>query len=103
MLAEALNANHIQVLNWNIAKGSRAGWERDLAHLAHASDLVIIQEAKLEYDIPQLFGSECCWTFAPGFTRPDHSTGVMTLDTVAESSIDIRISFARYGQHVIGR
>ena len=79
MLAEALNSNHIQVLNWNIAKGSRSGWERDLAHLAQPSDLVIIQEAKLEYDIPQLFGSECCWTFAPGFTRRDHSTGVMTL------------------------
>lgn len=79
MLADALNSHHIQVLNWNIAKGRHVGWARDLAHLSQDSDLVIIQEAKLEYDIPQLFGAACCWTFAPGFTRPDHSTGVMTL------------------------
>lgn len=79
MLADALNSHHIQVLNWNIAKGRHSGWESDLAHLAHEADLVVIQEAKLEYDIPQLIGAESCWTFAPGFTRPDHSTGVMTL------------------------
>ncbi len=79
MLSPALNPKDISLLNWNIAKGKHKGWQQDFTELCRDVDIALLQEAKLEYDMPGLFGAECCWSFAPGFTRPDHSTGVMTL------------------------
>lgn len=79
MSLPALDPSHISLLNWNIAKGKHAGWEYDLAKLCRQADLATLQEAKLEYHLPAQFGKACCWSFAPGFTLPDHSTGVMTL------------------------
>lgn len=79
MLRKALDPHHITLLNWNIAKGKHKGWQEDFRHLCESVDIALLQEAKLEYDMPALFNEHCCWSFAPGFTRPDHSTGVMTL------------------------
>ena len=79
MLLNALDPNQVTLLNWNIAKGNHKGWQEDFSALCRDVDIAVLQEAKLEYDMPSLFGDDCCWTFAPGFTRPDHSTGVMTL------------------------
>lgn len=79
MLRDALDPDNIRLLNWNIAKGKHKGWQRDFSSLCETVDIALLQEAKLEYNMPSLFGEECCWSFAPGFTRPDHSTGVMTL------------------------
>lgn len=84
MLKDALNPHEIILLNWNIAKGKHKGWEQDFSALCKEVDIALLQEAKLEYDMPSLFNEHCCWSFAPGFTRPDHSTGVMTL-SVAET------------------
>lgn len=81
MPQDALDASQIRLLNWNIAKGQHVGWEYDLASLCKTVDIAALQEAKLEYHLPSMFGKACCWSFAPGYTRPDHSTGVMTLSS----------------------
>lgn len=87
MLCSALDPTHITLLNWNIAKGKYRGWESDFKQLCDSIDLALLQEAKLEYNMHELFAEHCSWSFAPGFTRPDHSTGVMSL-CVAESIND---------------
>lgn len=79
MAEHALDGEAIQLLNWNMAKGRHRGWKHDLAHLGHQADLLLIQEAQLEYDIPRLLGDHYCWSFAPGFSRPGYNTGVMSL------------------------
>lgn len=78
MPQNALNPDQIRVLSWNIAKGQREGWDSDLTVLSHNSDLVLIQEARLEHGVHRYF-DDCCWAFAPGFTRGNVTTGVMTI------------------------
>ena len=79
MPAYSLDPERIKLLSWNIAKGSRHGWELDLASLVHEQDLVLIQEASLERGMHQALGNRSCWAFAPGFSTRRQTTGVMTL------------------------
>lgn len=78
MAQHALDPNHIRVLSWNIAKGHRRGWRQDFARLSHNVDLALIQEARLEQDMPRLM-SDYSWAFAPGYQRPNLTSGVLTL------------------------
>lgn len=77
MPIEALNPNHIEVLCWNIAKGRHPSWQHDLDHLSRRVDLALLQEAKLEHAMHQTI-PDCCWAFAPGYSRLNHTTGVLT-------------------------
>ena len=74
----ALDPEHIHVVSWNIAKGRNRDWHADLQHLTHNADLALIQEAKLEHAMHQVM-PEGCWAFAPGFSRLNHTTGVLTI------------------------
>jgi endonuclease/exonuclease/phosphatase (EEP) superfamily protein YafD len=74
----ALDPEHIHVVSWNIAKGRNRDWHADLLHLTHNADLALIQEAKLEHAMHQVI-PDSCWAFAPGFQRPYHTTGVLTI------------------------
>ena len=47
--------------------------------LSRDADLVLIQEARLEDNLPELVEENYCCTFAPGFARQDHNTGVLTM------------------------
>lgn len=98
MLCSALDPAHITLLNWNIAKGKYKGWESDFRKLGQSIDLALLQEAKLEYNMHEMFDGQCSWAFAPGFTRPDHSTGVMTLcvaDTINDQQHSHREPWTR--------
>jgi endonuclease/exonuclease/phosphatase (EEP) superfamily protein YafD len=75
---EALNPDRIHVLSWNIAKGRHRDWQGDLQHLTRDADLALIQEATLEHAMHQVI-PDSCWAFAPGFTSPQHTTGVLTI------------------------
>lgn len=74
----ALDASHIHVVSWNIAKGIRKDWHGDLQYLTQHADLALIQEAKLEHSMHQVM-PDSCWAFAPGYQRRGHTTGVMTI------------------------
>lgn len=78
MPQHALDPTQIHVVSWNIAKGSRLDWHTDLQYLTRNADLALIQEAKLEHLMHQVM-PDCCWAFAPGYRRPNHTTGVMTI------------------------
>lgn len=79
MLLPALNPEHIALLSWNIAKGSRQGWRKDLGELVIDKQLVMIQEARLEHAMQKVLGDSSCWAFAPGFRGPSLTTGVLTM------------------------
>lgn len=74
----ALDPEHIEVLCWNIAKGRHPAWQHDLDRFARHVDLVALQEAKLEHGMHQILPNGC-WAFAPGYSRQNHTTGVLTL------------------------
>jgi endonuclease/exonuclease/phosphatase (EEP) superfamily protein YafD len=78
MPRHALDPDHIHLLSWNIAKGRHRDWHQDLTRLTHQADVVAIQEAKLEHSMHQLV-TDCCWAFAPGYRRTEHTTGVLTI------------------------
>lgn len=77
MPIKALNPEHIEVLCWNIAKGRHPSWQHDLDRFSRHVDLALLQEAKLEHSMHDAL-PDCCWAFAPGYSRMNHTTGVLT-------------------------
>lgn len=73
-----LNPDEIHVLNWNIAKGSRTGWQQDLRELTRDKQIVMIQEARLGPDLMAAFDSSHHFSFSQGFSTAIQTTGVLT-------------------------
>lgn len=78
-----LDPESIGLLVWNIQKGRGAGSIEDLQQLASGADLVLIQEARLEQRPFEAPDTATFWSFAPGYTTPSASTGVLTASRVA--------------------
>lgn len=75
----ALDASSINFLCWNIKKGLKPNWQRDLLELADGKDLVIIQEAILHSDLTKTFDDTLHYSFAKGYKTKKRTTGVMTI------------------------
>ena len=78
----ALDASRIRLLNWNIQKSSRPGWLADLRKFGGHTDLLLLQEATLEENLPQAMGPDFHAVFAPGYRSSQYRSGVMTLSRV---------------------
>ena len=52
--ATAIDASAIRLLTWNIHKQEDAGWDRDLARFAAASDILLLQEVTLTDPIERI-------------------------------------------------
>jgi endonuclease/exonuclease/phosphatase (EEP) superfamily protein YafD len=77
--AEALDSQAIRVVSWNIHKQKNAGWEHDLARLAHENDLVLLQEATLDDALRRVIeNAGHGWVMASSFRYAEHDIGVMT-------------------------
>ncbi len=61
----------------------QAGWQADLAELTRDKDLVLMQEAGLEEQLPEAIQFMQHWSFAPGYRSGSQLTGVMTLSGIA--------------------
>ena len=81
-----LDPARIRVFNWNIHKSTEIGWQEDLAQLASAADLVLLQEATLEKTPLEVLSAHEFGIFAPGYSFAGLNSGVMTLSTVRPSS-----------------
>jgi endonuclease/exonuclease/phosphatase (EEP) superfamily protein YafD len=81
-----LNPDRIRVLSWNIEKSSNAGWQQDLRQLASPSDLILLQEARLQADLMPILDHQTFGAFAPGYATATQDTGVMTLSTIGASA-----------------
>ncbi len=78
-----LDASAINVLNWNIKKGSEANWSAELAQFSSEKDLVLIQEAIESMVVELDKGQQSFGSFAPGYKAGDKLTGVATFSRIA--------------------
>lgn len=74
-----LDSSDIQMVNWNIQRGSDPGWTADLAIITGEPDLLIFQEASLNTDAWGVVASDEYRSFAPGYRTRRSATGVMTI------------------------
>lgn len=73
-----LSAEHLHVANWNLFKGQRSGWHREIEELNHASTLFVIQEAPHHDTLTSSLGDKHAWRFSPGYHNGTVQTGVLT-------------------------
>jgi len=76
-------SGRIELLNWNIKKGSLSAWQQDLERMANSADLVVLQEAALNIDIEAQLPHLSHESFARGFTTRSRTTGVATYSRAA--------------------
>jgi endonuclease/exonuclease/phosphatase (EEP) superfamily protein YafD len=80
---DALDADAIRVVSWNIHKQADEGWQRDLERFARAADLVLLQEVELEADLPELVESAGhSWVMASSWIYGNRDIGVLTASRV---------------------
>lgn len=77
----------VDLLSWNIQKGSQPGWLNDLKKMAGKSHLVMLQEALLIDEMKNPRGENVFWSFSPGYQGKNHSTGLMTISPVSPDII----------------
>lgn len=74
------NQGSLSVSTWNIYKQNRQGWDKQLADLTQASQLVLLQEASLSPELRQYIRhAQLKASMAKAFTLLDTSYGVMNL------------------------
>ena len=91
---QALPAQAIDVLVWNIKKTQEPGWSREYSELARGKELVILQEA---WDAPSMRSAlnldDRAWVMGVSFVyeRRDHTaTGVATGSTATPQTARVR-------------
>ncbi len=74
-----LDADGFTLVNWNMFKGSKPGWEADFAELIRDADVVLLQEAYLEATLTEaLRHSRLNWGLATAFRYRGIEAGVLT-------------------------
>ncbi len=73
-------------MSWNVKKQSRAQMGPDLAGFSSSVDLALLQEVHKEGMCLDHFSANWHRSFAPGFSLPGRTTGVMTVSSVGHSS-----------------
>ncbi|HYR00054.1 MAG TPA: endonuclease/exonuclease/phosphatase family protein [Casimicrobiaceae bacterium] len=69
----------LRLASWNLHKGFDRGWQADLAWIATASDIVLLQEAWLDDDLRGVLGAAgLSWRIAGGFVLNGRDAGVLT-------------------------
>jgi endonuclease/exonuclease/phosphatase (EEP) superfamily protein YafD len=82
-VGEGLNPARITVFNWNIYKGQKSGWTRDLFKHSVNCDILMLQEAAFGgsiLDILDLKG--LFWSFNNAFQYKGVGTGVLTASKI---------------------
>lgn len=76
------SGHHYGILSWNIFKSKRKGWEEDFRHLHPIYDLLLLQEAKINFNLEHIdhYDPEYNWVFGESFAldRCGSSCGVLT-------------------------
>ena len=80
----ALDPQGFRLTTWNIHKQADYGWEQDLARIAGADDIVLIQEAALVPSLSGLLSSTGLrWVMASSFLYDTQDIGVITATRVS--------------------
>ena len=84
---QALDPDGFTLATWNIYKGKLSGWREDLQKLYRESDIVLLQEARLDPGLLKwLARSTADWSMAHAFTFRNHWTGVLTAARVPQAT-----------------
>jgi endonuclease/exonuclease/phosphatase (EEP) superfamily protein YafD len=80
----ALDPDAIRIATWNIHKQGDDGWGRDLAALAFGSDVLLLQEVRLQNALRDILDEAGMrWVMASSFLYADADNGVLTATRVA--------------------
>ncbi|MCK5517316.1 MAG: endonuclease/exonuclease/phosphatase family protein [Desulfobulbaceae bacterium] len=94
-----LGPDSIAILDWNIYKGQRAGWESDLLRLSRGKDILLLQEAALNEELQELLQqNNLYWNLNSGFRYRGVETGVLLASAVQP----LGSCGMRYDEPVIG-
>ena len=81
--SHGLVTDGFNLLNWNILKGFKSGWESDFRQLSVQSDLLVIQEAHLTGEMQELLqDGRYYWNLAAAFKYRNVKTGVLTASKI---------------------
>lgn len=79
-----LPSREISVLDWNIYKGNRSGWEEDLLRLGEGSNIIFLQEVSLDPRLQGILRSKkWFWSLNNAFFYKGNATGVLLASTAA--------------------
>ncbi len=97
-VAQVLPADGFTLVNWNMYKGRKSGWEADFLRLIRDADVVLLQEAYLNEAMAEaLRRSQLNWGLATAFRYRGFEAGVLTA-----SSADFQgICMQRYREPVV--
>ena len=74
-----LDSSSLKFMNWNMQKGNRDGWKKDLEHLIQYGDIITIQEAYLTDDLQELLKKgQYNWDISNAFEYRGSKVGVLT-------------------------
>jgi endonuclease/exonuclease/phosphatase (EEP) superfamily protein YafD len=74
-----LDAAGFSLVNWNMLKGRRSGWEKDFKRLIRDADVVLLQEAHLTEQMREVLRlSQLNWSLATAFRYQGAEAGVLT-------------------------
>lgn len=74
-----LNSEGFTLLNWNIQKSKKAGWEKDFKKLIQEIDILTLQEVSLNPDLQALLQKEQYqWDLSRAFIYKGKEVGVLT-------------------------
>ncbi len=93
-----LDADGFTLVNWNMFKGSKTGWEADFIELIREADVVMLQEAYLDAALTDaLKHSRLNWSLATAFRFRGIEAGVLT----ASQADFLGICMQRYREPVV--
>ena len=77
--SRTLDSNGFNLVNWNMFKGRKAGWEEDLKRLIAEGDVILLQEAHLTEALTEaLRRAPLNWSLATAFRYQGAEAGVLT-------------------------
>ena len=82
----ALDARRVRIASWNLHKEADAGWQAELAALTARSDVLLLQEAGVAYELRETIErAGFRWVLASSFEYLNAEYGVLTASRVAPS------------------
>lgn len=82
-MTEGLSPDNISILNWNIYKGLRSGWQEDLLKFGESRDIILLQEAALSGQLRELLQqSKLFWNFNSAFRYKGMESGVLVASMI---------------------
>jgi endonuclease/exonuclease/phosphatase (EEP) superfamily protein YafD len=87
---QKLSSDEFSLLSWNIYKGRKKGWYDDLLRFYESTDLLLIQEARLNGAMRQILESRhTSWSLVTAFILNNVETGILTASVAAPFSEQI--------------